>query len=152
MAASIISEPIVAAPIMNITLEPSATKPTKGSPYAAGYDLYALDKNTIQPGERKMIDTGVQLEIPTGYYGQIAPRSGLAWKNGIMTMAGIIDSDYRGNIKVILYNSGLLPFNISAKDRIAQIIFHRHYNFTLNETNQLCDSQRSSGGFGSTGM
>jgi dUTP pyrophosphatase len=92
------------------------------------------------------------MEIPDGYYGRIAPRSGWALKYGIDTLAGVIDSDYRGEVGVILYNTDKeIPFNIKMGDRIAQIVFEKYYTFQIQETEILEFSKRGTGGFGSTG-
>lgn len=125
--------------------------PVKGTPDAAGYDLFSIEEGEIYPQERKMIDTGIQMEIPKGYYGRIAPRSGLALKNGIDVMAGVIDSDYRNNIKCILLNTdinNIYKYNIG--DKIAQIIIEKHYEINFIDVDTLDKTERS-GGFGSTG-
>lgn len=125
--------------------------PTKGTPQAAGYDLYSIEEGEIYPQERKMIDTGIQMQIPNGYYGRIAPRSGLALKNGMDVMAGVIDSDYRNNIKCILLNTdknNIYKYNIG--DKIAQIIIEKHYDICFVDSDIL-DKTARSGGFGSTG-
>lgn len=125
--------------------------PTKGSEYSAGYDLYSCEDGIIGAKQRKIINTGIKIEIPTGLYGRIAPRSGLALKYGIDVFAGVIDSDYRGEIKCILYNSGDDDYIYHIGDRIAQIIFEKYYDFNLNITNSLEHSERQDNGFGSTG-
>lgn len=125
--------------------------PAKGTPDSAGYDLYSTEKGVILPQERKMIDTGIQMQIPQGYYGRIAPRSGLALKNGIDVMAGVIDSDYRNNIKCILLNTdknSIYEYNIG--DKIAQIIIEKHYDVNFIIADILEKTDRN-GGFGSTG-
>lgn len=138
-----------------VTLSSHALLPKKGSADAAGYDLYSIEAGVIKPKERRLIQTGISLAIPSGYYGRIAPRSGLAFKHGIDVMAGVIDSDYRGEVGVILYNSdNLNDFIFNIGDKIAQIIFEKHYDFVFNEVFQLKDldeTQRGSDGFGSTG-
>lgn len=150
-------------------IHPLAKTPTKGSKEAAGYDLYAVDRLTVNPGERKLISTGLKMEIPFGFYGRIAPRSGLALKHGIDIMAGVIDADYRSVVGVILYNSAIIgsklfdpdnngllfadnnAFHINPGDRIAQIIFEKYYNFDFEE-GDLSETERGSGGFGHTGV
>jgi dUTP pyrophosphatase len=128
--------------------------PSKGSAFSAGYDLYSIVEDEILPQERKLIPTGIILEIPEGYYGRIAPRSGLALKHGVDVFAGVIDSDYRGEVGVVLYNSDKTnTFSIKKGDRIAQIIFERCFSFPLEiEERELASTNRSSGGFGSTGI
>lgn len=134
-------------------LNSSALLPKKGSVDAAGYDLYASESGIIYPNERLLIKTGLVLEIPSGYYGRIAPRSGLALKYGIETMAGVIDSDYRGEVGVILYNNDRYdPFVFNVGDKIAQIIFEKYYDFSLETVDDLSQTKRGEGGFGSTGQ
>jgi dUTP pyrophosphatase len=136
-------------------IHPLAKAPTRGSEHAAGLDLCSVDQLFIWPGERKVISTGICVEIPAGFYGQIAPRSGLAVKHGIMTMAGIIDADYRGEIKVVLYNSSLErdpKFEVSPGDRIAQLILLAVAGFPIEVVTELSDTARAEGGFGSTGI
>ena len=131
--------------------------PILGSNGAAGYDLYAhiTTDVTVPAGERRLIATGISLAIPHGYYGRIAPRSGLALNHGIDVLAGVIDSDYRGEIGVILLNTGRTSYKVRPHERIAQIIFERCYNVDWRElagTDFGVDSSgRGSGGFGSTG-
>jgi dUTP pyrophosphatase len=136
-------------------IHPLAKVPSRGSQHSAGLDLCSVEQMFIWPGERKVISTGMCLEIPPGYYGQIAPRSGLAVKSGIMTMAGVIDADYRGEIKVVLYNSGLErdpKFEVSPGDRIAQLILLAVAGFPIDVVTELSDTARADGGFGSTGV
>lgn len=134
-------------------LHSSAAFPKKGSDNAAGYDLFSVEAGVIKPNERRLIKTGISLEIPSGYYGRIAPRSGLAFKNGIDVMAGVIDSDYRGEIGVILYNSDkICDFIFGVGDKIAQIIFEKHYDFEMGLFSDLKETKRGDGGFGSTGI
>ena len=134
-------------------LDELATVPQRGSSAAAGYDLYAVEPVIIQPNTREVIRTGICLEIPRGFFGQIAPRSGLAVKSGIMTMAGIIDPDYRGEIKVVLYNSdSAQKFVILPGDRIAQLIIKFCYPANFEVVSELSDTTRADGGFGSTGI
>lgn len=118
----------------------------------AGMDLISAEDKTIPPLCRATISTGVSLEIPEGYYGRIAPRSGLAHKYGINILAGVVDSSYRGEIRVILHNTDKdEAFNVRNGDKIAQIIIEKHYNFEFVEVEELSSSERGAGGFGSTG-
>ena len=134
-------------------LSENATIPTQGTSFAAGYDLYAAEDAVVVCGTRKLIKTNISMEITPGYYGRIAPRSGLAYKNGIDVLAGVIDSDYRGDIGVILYNTDAnIDFNVKKGDRIAQIIFEACYIATLNNVENLDNTLRQAGGFGSTGV
>lgn len=133
-------------------LSENATIPTQGTSFAAGYDLYAAEDAVVVCGTRKLIKTNISMEITPGYYGRIAPRSGLAHKNGIDVLAGVIDSDYRGDIGVILYNTDKnIDFTVKKGDRIAQIIFEACYTATLNNVDNLDNTLRQAGGFGSTG-
>ena len=133
-------------------LSENATIPTQGTSFAAGYDLYAAEDAVVVCGTRKLIKTNISMEITPGYYGRIAPRSGLAYKNGIDILAGVIDSDYRGDIGVILYNTDKnIDFAVKKGDRIAQIIFEACYTATLNNVDNLDNTLRQAGGFGSTG-
>ena len=127
--------------------------PSRANQSDAGADLFSLESHTIQPLERAIIPTGIRVEIPEGHYGRIAPRSGLAAKNGIDVLAGVVDSGYRGEIKVILYNTDKSnSFFIEPGERIAQLIIEKHYNYEFIEVVQeLTDSSRGQGGFGSTG-
>lgn len=124
----------------------------------AGWDLKAAEDVVIRPGEYKMIATGVKTVIPVGFYGHIRPRSGLAAKHGIMTMAGVIDSGYRNEIKVLLYNAGKESFKVERGDRIAQLVFTK---ILLNadvipsecaKKKGLLEAERALNGFGSTGV
>jgi dUTP pyrophosphatase len=133
-------------------LSESATCPSRANITDAGLDLCAAEDLVIMGQSRAMIKTDLAFEIPEGYYGRVAPRSGLALKNGIDVFAGVVDSSYRGPINVILYNSDKADFQLSKGDRIAQIIIEKHYNFPLEIVNDLSDTNRGSGGFGSTGI
>jgi len=136
--------------LINITLSPGATMPTRGSEGAAGYDLYALEDTTINCFQFKPVSTGVSIEIPAGHYGRVAPRSGLSVKHGVMVGAGVIDSDYRGEIKVALATlNGVYEFKKG--DRIAQLIIERIATPELVQVDSLDNTDRGDGGFGSTG-
>lgn len=125
--------------------------PTRGTPYSAGYDLYSTENFVILPGDRHLFKTGLKMEIPIGLYGRIAPRSGLAYKNGIDVLAGVIDSDYRNDVGVILINLSTDPVEIKLGDKIAQIIFETHHEQQFETVSSLTDTVRGTGGFGSTG-
>ena len=141
--------------MLNINIKKTNTSakiPTRASPTDAGADLYSVEDCSIFPMQRKMVATGVQLEIPEGYYGRIAPRSGLALKQGIDVLAGVIDSSYRGEIKVIIFNTdNQKVFKVNVGDRIAQLIIEKHYNFDFVEVEDLETTDRGEGGFGSSG-
>ena len=134
---------------------PAPEYATAGS---AGMDLVAAvpegEPMKIRPGARAAVPTGLAFAIPQGFEGQVRPRSGLALKNGVTVLnaPGTIDSDYRGEVNVILVNTGSEPFEVSRGMRIAQIIFARVEQMQLQEVNSLDDTARGSGGFGSTGV
>lgn len=134
-------------------LNDKAKTPVRAHMTDAGMDLCSTESLVILPQTRSIISTGISLEIPEGYYGRMAPRSGLAAKNGIDVFAGVVDSSYRGELKVILFNSDAQQsFTINEGDRIAQLIIEKHYNFPIEEVSDLSDTARGSGGFGSTGV
>lgn len=132
-------------------LESTAIIPTKGSEFAAGYDLYSLESVVIQPLHRFALRTGISVEIPTGLYGRIAPRSGLAANKGVDVLAGVIDSDFRGELKVILINLGQHPLSISKGDKIAQLVLESCTHLDIEELDTLNSTERGHNGFGSTG-
>ena len=133
----------------------TATIPSKGSKEAAGLDLYYDGEGTItiSPGEIKTIPTGIIAIIPNGYEGQIRPRSGLAAKHEITVLnsPGTIDSDYTGEIKVILINHGKKTFEVKDKMRIAQMVISEYSKFDIIEAETIIDTPRGEKGFGSTG-
>lgn len=126
---------------------------TEGS---VGMDLYASlqDPVTLEKGERKLIPTGICLEIPEGFEGQVRPRSGLAIKNGItlLNTPGTIDWDYRGEIKVIMINLGNEPFIVNRGERVAQIVFNKVEKPSIEIIDKIRETGRGSKGFGSTGI
>ena len=125
--------------------------PARANKTDAGYDLWSVESYTLKPLERKLFKTGICVEIPEGYYGRIAPRSGLAYKHGLDTLAGVIDSSYRGEIGVILINLGDKDVYITHGDRIAQLIIETCHQPAMIEVEELNDSSRAEKGFGSTG-
>tara|TARA_B100002019_G_scaffold285319_1_gene294134 strand:+ start:1223 stop:1711 length:489 start_codon:yes stop_codon:yes gene_type:complete len=132
-------------------LDPEAIVPTRANKTDAGYDLYALADIQIPAINHKLIKTGISMSIPEGYVGLIWPRSGLAYKSGLDVFAGVIDSGYRGDIGVILYNSRMDHYQVKKGDRIAQIVFQKVEGFDLVEVKDLDGTQRGEGGFGSSG-
>lgn len=133
---------------------PDAHAPFKAHDSDAGYDLHSCEEVAIAPGERKLISTGIRMALDEGFYGRISPRSGLASK-GKDIGGGIIDSGYRGEIKVILINHSEDHFHVHKGDRIAQIIIQRHESPKFQEIPlhaQLPESSRGAQGFGSSGM
>uniref|UniRef100_M3YK69 Deoxyuridine 5'-triphosphate nucleotidohydrolase n=2 Tax=Mustela TaxID=9665 RepID=M3YK69_MUSPF len=134
-----------------VRLSEHATAPTKGSARAAGYDLYSAYDYTLPPMEKALVKTDIQVALPSGCYGRVAPRSGLAAKHFIDVGAGVIDEDYRGNVGVVLFNFGKEKFEVKKGDRIAQLICERIFYPEIEEVQVLDDTERGSGGFGSTG-
>lgn len=135
-------------------LSENAIVPTKGSQHAAGYDLYSTETISIRPHETALIGTGWAMEFPIGYFGAIYARSGLATKEGLRpaNCVGVIDSDYRGEVKVALHNDTNTLKTITAGDRIAQLIVMDYFFISdFEEVNVLSDTSRGEGGFGSTG-
>ena len=136
-------------------LDERATIPTYGSEYAAGADLYACieDALTIAPGETILVKTGLAMELPIGYAGLIYARSGLASKRGLApaNKVGVIDSDYRGEVMVALHNHSNIAQSIEPNERIAQLVITPYIKGIFSETDDLSDTVRGEGGFGSTG-
>lgn len=136
-------------------LNDNAVIPTYGSEYAAGADLYACiqDKVTIEPGETKLIPTGLAMELPIGYAGLIYARSGLASKKGLApaNKVGVVDSDYRGEVMVALHNHSNVSASIDPKERIAQLVITPYIAAIFNTVESLDETVRGEGGFGSTG-
>ena len=155
---------------------PDAIIPTKNSEGDAAYDLYSVEKAIIGPMCRACISVGLSVEIPQGFYGRVAPRSGLAVKKGLDVLAGVIDSSYRGDLGVVLINlnfpeellkpnhakGGVQSYetlfgsrqnvDLPAGSRVAQLIIERCYNAEWQEVDELSDSVRQEGGFGSSGI
>lgn len=137
-------------------LNENAIVPTRGSEYAAGYDLYACIQNELQvipAGQNRLIGTGLAMEIPEGYVGLLYARSGLATKRGLRpaNCVGVIDSDYRGEIMVALHNDNLDTETINSGDRIAQIVIAPYLSVEFEEAKVLNETSRGASGFGSTG-
>jgi dUTP pyrophosphatase len=136
-------------------LNAAATVPSYGTEFAAGADLYACMEGsiTIKPGQTEFIHTGLAMEIPTGLVGLIYARSGMACKKGVApaNKVGVIDSDYRGEIIVALHNHSAEPLTVSNGERIAQIVYAPYYQAEFVEADELEESVRGEGGFGSTG-
>jgi dUTP pyrophosphatase len=138
-----------------IKLTPSAILPVRSSAGAAGYDLFSIDSYVVLPGRRVVVSTGITVNLPPGTYGRIAPRSGLAVKHGLDTLAGVIDPDYTGEVKVVLQNlDATQPFVIRPGYRIAQLILEKYETVEVyeipSENTRL--TERGEAGFGSTGL
>ena len=136
-------------------LTETAKMPTRGSAEAAGWDLYvdSTEPVTIRPGECKQLFTGIAMEIPTGYFGAVYARSGLATRQGLRppNCVGVIDSDYRGNIGVGLRNDTDQEQTIEPHERVAQIVIQPYLDVDFVEAKELSETDRGEGGFGSTG-
>ena len=136
-----------------VVLEKEAQIPTYATPGAAGLDLKAAEDVTLQPLERKLVLTGVRVAIPEGFEGQVRPRSGLALRHGLtmVNTPGTIDSDYRGEIGIILINLGQVVVQLEKGERIAQLVIAPVVRASLKTVGSLDESARGDGGFGSTG-
>lgn len=132
-------------------IDSRAVLPQRGSALAAGLDVCSIEELSIEPKQRAMARTGLAVAIPAGFYGRIAPRSGLAAKNGLDVLAGVIDSDYRGEICCVLYNTGDEPINLPAGSKICQLIVEQIITPEAAWAMDLDETARGAGGFGSTG-
>jgi dUTP pyrophosphatase len=132
-------------------LHTEARLPTRGSLHSAGLDLYAVESLTIAAHARAGVRTGLAVAIPQGFYGRVAPRSGLAIRHGLDVLAGVIDSDYRGEIICALINHGDDPLEIEAGARVAQLIIEAIITPEPAWSEDLSETGRGQGGFGSTG-
>ena len=138
-------------------LVPDAILPTRGSKYAAGLDLYASETVCIPTSSLdesgRLVSTGISMVIPNGYYGRIAPRSGMSVKYGLVINAGVIDSDYRGEIKILFNNFTKSDVDVVIQwgDKVAQIIIEKIALLDVVDVDDLEDTERGSNGFGSTG-
>ena len=142
--------------IKRLRKDPLVALPQYMTEGSSGMDLFACLQTelTLQPGERRLIPTGVSVAIPEGFEGQVRPRSGLAIRNGIglINAPGTIDADYRGEVAVLLINFGNEAFTVCNGDRIAQMIISRVFRATWQEVEDLPPTQRQGGGFGHTGI
>ena len=135
-----------------VLLNSDSRYPTKSHVTDAGYDLFSTEDVFLKPSQRKAVKTGIKLSIPIGFYGRIAPRSGLAVKNGVDVLAGVIDSGYTGEIGVVLINTDKFEsVNLPKSSRIAQLIFEKCEDMNFETVLSLDVSERDVGGFGSTG-
>lgn len=137
-----------------VKLNENAKVPIRKHQDDAGADLASIDNITLAVGESRLVSTGIAIELPAHCLGYITPRSGLAAKHGIsiVNAPGLIDTGYRGEIKVCLINLGTEPFHISVGDRIAQLVVQRYEPTEFVETDSFSDTERGDGGFGSTGI
>ncbi|MGF1609382.1 MAG: dUTP diphosphatase [Kiloniellales bacterium] len=145
----------VTVPIMRLAHGADLPLPAYATPDSAGMDLLAAVESVVvlQPGERRLVPTGLAIALPAGYEAQVRPRSGLALKHGVTVLnaPGTIDADYRGEVGVILVNLGDAPFTIERGGRIAQLVIAPFARTQWAPNEALPDSERGSGGFGSTG-
>ena len=132
-------------------LDPRATLPTRGSQSSAGLDLYSIEDITIEPRQRVLARTGLAVAVPVGFYGRVAPRSGLAVKNGLDVLAGVIDSDYRGEICCALLNTGNETLRLPQGSRLCQLIIEQIITPSPAWAEELEETARGAAGFGSTG-
>jgi dUTP diphosphatase len=134
-------------------LHPAARLPQRAHPGDAGADLFSVEEVTIPAGERRDVGTGLALAIPGGHAGFVQPRSGLAFRHGIMVVnsPGLIDAGYRGEVRVSLYNSGNEPFVVGVGERIAQLVVQRVEEPDFIQAAELPETVRGDGGFGSSG-
>jgi dUTP pyrophosphatase len=144
-------------PVVRLPHAEGLDLPAHATPDSAGMDLRAAVPEdapvTLAPMERALVPTGLQIAIPRGYEAQIRPRSGLAYKHGVTVLnsPGTIDADYRGEWKVLLVNLSDEPFTVTRSERIAQVVIAAHATARVEEVDQLGDTERGAGGFGSTG-
>jgi dUTP pyrophosphatase len=141
--------------ILVTKLDNDAVIPTYAKPGDAGADLYSISDLVLSPGERALVKTGIAIALPNGYVGLVHPRSGLGLKNGISVVntPGTIDAGYRGEIGVVLINHDLHEsFQVKKGDRIAQLVIQKVENAQFKTVNQLPESERAAGGYGSTGV
>lgn len=132
-------------------LSQNATLPLRASAGAAGYDLFSSENCVIEARTRRVVKTDLSVAIPPMHYGRVAPRSGLSFKFGIDIAAGVIDSDYRGPLGIVVVNNGTAPFEVKTGDRVAQLLLERVSTPEVEEVQQLDDTARGTSGFGSTG-
>lgn len=133
---------------------PDLPLPERATPHAAGYDVRSTEEEVIlQPGEIRLVATGLVMELPEGVECQVRPRSGLALKHGVTlpNSPGTIDPDYRGELRIIMQNLGAAPVTLRRGERIAQLVFARFETPDVEESDELTDTHRGQGGFGSTG-
>lgn len=132
-------------------LSQNATLPTRATAASAGYDLYSAVEMVVPAKGKAVVPTDLAIAVPEGCYGRVAPRSGLAVKHFLDCGAGVIDADYRGNVGVVLFNFSDTDFVVKPKERIAQLVLERIMTPAVKEVEDLDDTARGSGGFGSTG-
>ena len=133
-------------------LSEDATLPRYAQPGDAGMDFYSNEEITILPNERKLVSTGISMAIPEGYVGLIWDKSGISTKHGIKTMAGVIDSSYRGEVKILIHNLSNQTHKIEKNTKVAQMLIQPVEQKEISEVIELDQTERGTGGFGSTGI
>ena len=152
-SSSIPPQSLSAGPMLQVKrLSENASIPVRGSPDSAGFDLASAEATVIKAGGKGIVKTDLSIACPPGTYARIAPRSGLAVKKFIDVGAGVVDADYRGPVGVVLFNFGSEDFVVEKGDRVAQLILEKISMVEAVEVDELTDTQRGSGGFGSTGV
>jgi dUTP pyrophosphatase len=131
-------------------LDARATLPARGSSLAAGLDIWSIEDVVIEPQQRALVRTGLGVAIPEGYYGRVAPRSGLATQKGLDVLAGVIDADYRGEVRCLLYNAGDETIHLAGQSKICQLIIEKIITPTAVWADEISETERGGGGFGST--
>lgn len=132
-------------------LDDRAVLPTRGSAFSAGLDIYSIEDFVIGPRERAIARTGLAVAIPPGFYGRVAPRSGLAANHGLDVLAGVIDADYRGELCCVLYNTSDSAMTLAAGTKVCQLLIEKIITPKAAWVNDLDETARGAGGFGSTG-
>lgn len=133
-------------------LSENGRAPQRASAGAAGYDLFSAEETVVTPGTRRVVKTDIAIHVPEGHYGRVAPRSGLAYKFGVDPVAGVVDSDYRGPLGIVLANNGVSDFKINIGDRVAQLLLEQVSTPEVLLVDELDESARGEAGFGSTGV
>ena len=133
-------------------LRPDAVLPVRKRKGDAGLDLYAVEDVVLKPGEWKAVPTGIAVEIPEGHFGLIKDRSGLALKHALHCLAGVVDENYRGEVKVVMINLGGEEFKVERGTRIAQLLIVPYLSVEVEEVEELSDTERGERGFGSSGL
>eukprot|EP00438_Fugacium_kawagutii_P021502 Skav226567 [mRNA] locus=scaffold1701:81740:82258:- [translate_table: standard] len=128
-------------------MDPYAMVPTKASEDSAGYDITSIEEFSLSPGERWLVHTGISIQVPKGTYGRVAGRSGLATKYGITVGAGVIDADYRGEVRVLLFNNGHETVHFCMGDRVAQVVVEKIASLSIVSTNVLEPTIRGPRGY-----
>jgi len=133
-------------------INPEAITPHYSHEGDAGMDVYSVEDVLIKPGERFAVPTGLAIELPPGYVSLIWDKSGIALKHGITTMAGVVEHTYRGEYKILLFNSSNSDYNIKKGEKVAQLLIQPIVTAEIEETDKLSETKRAEGGFGSTGL